>query len=158
MLCVSSVLEGTSPFERAQTAVVLAQVRDQDQQAARDRRPCSSSIMTFREVKELADSQRGLELPGFTPYSAVQALISRNSRGWAGACAPSFHPLHLFPFIRQNLPGAQFVGTVICAFVLAAPRHCPTSSLQGALHHYLQAAPPLFFDALVGVSKAGLQE
>ena len=46
----------------------------------------ASTVMTFKEVKELADSQKGLELPGFSPYSAVQALISRNSRGWAGAC------------------------------------------------------------------------
>eukprot|EP00967_Tisochrysis_lutea_P040764 scaffold49004_cov19-Tisochrysis_lutea.AAC.4 len=43
------------------------------------------SVMTFKDVKDLADSQRGLELPGFSPYSAVQTLISRSSRGWAGA-------------------------------------------------------------------------
>jgi len=51
----------------------------------------SSSVMTFKDVKNLADSQKGLELPGFSPYSAVQSLISQSSRGWAGITGAQTH-------------------------------------------------------------------
>ncbi|KAF5829479.1 hypothetical protein DUNSADRAFT_16042 [Dunaliella salina] len=35
-------------------------------------------VMTFKDVKDLADSHKGLELPGFSPYSA-ELLISENT-------------------------------------------------------------------------------
>jgi len=41
-----------------------------------------SAPMSLEDVRAVIEEHRGLELPGFSPYSAVQALISRTTNGW----------------------------------------------------------------------------
>lgn len=56
--------------------------------------------MTLENVRQLVDRHHSIELPGFSPYSAVQDLITRHQQGWGRAvseCAGQAHRqlLHL---------------------------------------------------------------
>jgi hypothetical protein len=50
--------------------------------------------MTLEDVRQLVERHHSVELPGFSPYSAVQDLVARHQRPWPAAvteCAAAAH-------------------------------------------------------------------
>lgn len=43
--------------------------------------------MSLEDVRQLVERHHSIELPGFSPYSAVQDLIAKHQQGWAHSVA-----------------------------------------------------------------------
>jgi hypothetical protein len=50
--------------------------------------------LTLEDVRQLVERHHSIELPGFSPYSAVQELVSRHQTGWAAAAADCVAAAH----------------------------------------------------------------
>jgi hypothetical protein len=50
--------------------------------------------LTLEDVRQLVERHHSIELPGFSPYSAVHELVSRHQTGWAAAAADCVAAAH----------------------------------------------------------------
>lgn len=56
--------------------------------------PAAQRGLTLDDVRGLVERHHSIELPGFSPYSAVQELVSRHQTGWAAAAADCVAAAH----------------------------------------------------------------
>ena len=50
--------------------------------------------LTLEDVRELVNAHHSYELPGFSPYSAVQDLVSRHQTSWPAVAADCVAAAH----------------------------------------------------------------
>ncbi|WIA20977.1 hypothetical protein OEZ85_005314 [Tetradesmus obliquus] len=83
---------GAGAAAGSQAAVVLAACPHQVLLPADG--PEARRGMTLEDVRQLVERHHSVELPGFSPYSAVQDLVARHQRPWPAAvteCAAAAH-------------------------------------------------------------------
>lgn len=56
--------------------------------------PAAQRGLTLEDVRGLVERHHSIQLPGFSPYSAVQELVSRHQTGWAAAAADCVAAAH----------------------------------------------------------------
>jgi hypothetical protein len=80
--------------------------------------PAAKHGLTLEDVRQLVERHHSIELPGFSPYSAVQELVSRHQVAWAAAAADCVAAAH-----RQLLHLVMLHISRTCSRFPAAAEH-----------------------------------
>lgn len=80
--------------------------------------PAAKHGLTLEDVRQLVERHHSIELPGFSPYSAVQELVSRHQVAWAAAAADCVAAAH-----RQLLHLVMLHVARTCSRFPAAAEH-----------------------------------
>jgi hypothetical protein len=83
--------------------------------------------LTLEDVRELVNAHHSYELPGFSPYSAVQDLVSRHQTSWPAVAADCVAAAH-----RQLLQLVLLHVGHTCARFPAAADHIRWAHLLAA--------------------------